>query len=315
MKTYLVAGGAGFLGSNLIERLIVDPDNHIICIDNLITGKKENISQYQSKTNFEYINADISQPLKIKNKIDFVLNYACPASPIDYRAKAVETLDASSAGVRNLLEIAKHNQARFFHTSTSEVYGDPLEHPQKETYWGHVNPYGERSCYDEGKRFAEALIYIYRHDYKVNTGIVRIFNTYGPNMQPDDGRVVSNFIRQALCGEDITVYGQGLQTRSFCYVSDQIEGQLKLIHSNIEGPINIGNPCEFTIIELAEKVIALTNSKSKIIHCDLPKDDPTQRRPDISLAKQYLDWSPVVDLDEGLRKTIEWFRSNQEKLK
>lgn len=315
MKTYLIAGGAGFLGSNLIERLIVDPSNHIICVDNLITGKKENISQYQSKTNFEFINADISQPLKIKNKIDFVLNYACPASPIDYRTKALETLDASSAGVRNLLEIAKHNQARFFHTSTSEVYGDPLEHPQKETYWGHVNSYGERSCYDEGKRFAEALIYIYRQDYKVNTGIVRIFNTYGPNMQPDDGRVVSNFIRQALCGEDITVYGQGLQTRSFCYVSDQIEGQLKLIHSDIEGPINIGNPSEFTIIELAEKVIALTNSKSKIIHCDLPKDDPTQRQPDISLAKQHLNWSPVVDLDEGLKKTIEWFRSNQEKSK
>lgn len=309
MATYLLSGGAGFIGSNLTKRLLENPENKVICLDNLITGKKENIAEFLSLPNYDFREVDIIKPLEITEKIDYVLNLACPASPIDYRKNPIETLEVSAIGTKNMLEIARQNKARFFHTSTSEVYGDPLEHPQKETYWGHVNSYGERSCYDEAKRYAEALIYFYRKDFGVNTGLIRIFNTYGPKMDAYDGRVVTNFIRQALKSEDITIYGDGKQTRSFCYIDDQVEAEMKMIHSEIEGPINIGNPGEFTMIELAEKVLQLTGSKSKLIHVDLPKDDPTQRRPDISLAKDLLGWEPKVHLDEGLKKTIEWFKN------
>lgn len=309
MTTYLISGGAGFIGSNLTSKLLEKPSNQVICLDNLITGSKTNIKEFLLNKNYQFKNLDISKPFNINEKIDYVLNLACPASPVDYRKNPIETLEVSSIGTKNMLELAKKNKARFFHTSTSEVYGDPLEHPQKESYWGYVNSYGERSCYDEAKRYAEALIYYYRHDFGVNTGIIRIFNTYGPKMKPFDGRVVSNFIRQVLAGEDITVYGTGKQTRSFCYVDDQIDAQIKMIHSNLEGPINIGNPGEFTILDLAHKVIELTKSKSKIIYSSLPKDDPAQRRPDISLAKKELNWKPKINLDSGIKKTIEWFKS------
>lgn len=307
MPTYLVTGGAGFIGSNLIEKLLEKEDSRVICVDNLLSGKKANIAQFLSNPNFKFIEHDIVLPLEIDEKIDYVLNLACPASPVGYRQHPIETLEVSSLGVKNMLELARQNKARFFHTSTSEVYGDPIEHPQKESYWGNVNSYGERSCYDEAKRFAEAMIYYYRHDFGVNTGIIRIFNTYGPKMDPHDGRVVSNFIRQALSGEDITIYGGGQQTRSFCYISDQVEAQLKMIHSDLEGPINIGNPDEFTMIALAQKVLALTGSKSKIVYQPLPQDDPSQRQPDISLARKHLQWQPKVKLDAGIKKTIEWF--------
>jgi len=308
MATYLISGGAGFIGSNLIKRLLEIPEAKVICVDNLITGKKENLAEFMDRPNFQFIEHDIIQPINLSEKIDYVLNLACPASPVDYRKHPIETLEVSSIGTKNMLEIASQNKARFFHTSTSEVYGDPLVHPQKESYWGHVNSYGERSCYDEAKRYAEALIYYYRNDFGVNTGIIRIFNTYGPKMGAYDGRVVSNFIRQALDGEDITIYGDGKQSRSFCYIDDQVEAELKMIHSDLEGPINIGNPDEFTMLELAEKVLAQTGSKSKLVYKPLPKDDPTQRKPDITLAKEKLNWEPKVKLDEGLEKTIEWFK-------
>jgi len=309
MATYLISGGAGFLGSNLIKRILEIPDSKVICLDNLITGKKENLTEMLDNQNFRFIQHDIIEPIQFDEKIDFVLNLACPASPVGYRKHPIETLEVSSIGTKNMLEIAKKNNARFFHTSTSEVYGDPLEHPQKEDYWGHVNSYGERSCYDEAKRYAEALIYYYRRDFGVNTGLIRIFNTYGPKMDPNDGRVVSNFIRQALKGDDITIYGDGTQTRSFCYVDDQIEAQLKMIHSDLEGPINIGSSYEFTMNELAETVIKLTGSSSKVIHENLPQDDPAQRRPNLTLAKEKLFWEPKISLSEGLRKTINWFKS------
>lgn len=307
MKTYLISGGAGFIGSHLVEALLKRGER-VVCYDNFLTGVKENIQPFLNNPNFKFVEWNICQPFKVGEQVDYVLNLACPASPIDYRKNPVETLEVSSVGVKNMLEVARENKARFFHTSTSEVYGDPLEHPQKETYWGRVNCYGERSCYDEGKRFAEALIYIYRKDFGVNTGIIRIFNTYGPQMKPFDGRVVSTFIRQALRDEDITIYGDGSQSRAFCYISDQIDAELKMIHSDEEGPINIGNPGEFTMLELAKKVISITDSKSKLVYSNLPKDDPTQRKPDITLAQQKLGWEPKIDLDEGLKKTIQWFR-------
>lgn len=306
----MISGGAGFIGSHLTGRLL-KLGYQVFCADNLLTGSAENLAEYQGNPDFTFIKHDITKPIELSEKFDYVLNLACPASPIDYRENPVETLEVCSIGTKNMLEIARRDNARFFQTSTSEVYGDPLEHPQKETYWGHTNCYGERACYDEGKRYAEALIYIYRHDFNVNTGIIRIFNTYGPKMKPFDGRVVSNFIRQALKGEDITIFGEGNQTRSFCYIDDQIEAQISMIFSDEEGPINIGNPGEFTMSELAEKVIRLTGTKSKIIYLPLPKDDPTQRRPDITLAKTKLDWEPKVMLDEGLEKTIAWFKSQQ----
>jgi nucleoside-diphosphate-sugar epimerase len=306
--TYLISGGAGFIGSHLIEALL-HRGERVICVDNYLTGVEQNVQSFFSNKNFIFIKSDICKSFTLDEPVDYVLNLACPASPIDYRKNPLETLRVCSDGVEQLLKIAQQNKARFFHTSTSEVYGDPLVHPQTESYWGHVNCYGERSCYDEGKRYAEAMIYIYNKDFGVNTGLIRIFNTYGPRMKPFDGRVVSTFIRQALKGEDITVFGDGKQTRSFCYVSDQIEAQLRMIHSDLEGPINIGNPDEFTMIELAEKVIRLTGSKSKIVHKPLPKDDPAQRKPDISLAKKLLDWEPKVRLEEGLVKTIDWFKT------
>ena len=282
----------------------------VICIDNLITGNLDNIKHLRSNSNFQFIKHDICRPFAVKKKIDYIENLACPASPIDYRNLPLATLKVNSLGTQNMLELARRHKARFFHTSTSEVYGDPREHPQKESYWGNVNPYGERSCYDEGKRYAEALIYIYRHDHGVNTGMIRIFNTYGPRMRPEDGRVVSTFIRQALADDDLTIFGDGTQTRSFCYIDDQIDAQIKMIYSNEEGPVNIGNPGEFTILELAHKVIELTDSRSQIVFRPLPKDDPSQRRPDITLAKEKLDWTPIIDLDDGLKKTISWFRNN-----
>lgn len=311
MSKIIVAGGAGFLGSHLIESLLKKGEE-VICVDNLITGFEKNIQVFKAKPNFKFLKHDINKPFDVEGKVDYIANLACPASPVDYRAHPLETLEVCSNGIKNLLNLAVKHKARFFHTSTSEVYGDPSVHPQLETYWGNVNSYGERSCYDEGKRFAEALIYIYRHDLGLNTGIIRIFNTYGPRMQPNDGRVVSNFIRQALRGEDITIYGDGKQTRSFCYVSDQIEGQLKMLFSGEEGPMNIGNPGEFTMVELARKVIKLTSSKSKIVYKPLPKDDPMKRRPDISLAKEKLGWEPKVNLDEGLQRTISWFKNPNE---
>ena len=293
----------------MIKRLLLDRENEVICLDNLLTGLESNLAELKDNRNFTFINHDIRRPIKIDGKIDYILNLACPASPFDYRKYPIETLEVSSLGVKNMLEIARAKKSRFFHTSTSEVYGDPLVHPQKENYWGHVNCYGERSCYDEAKRFAESLIYIYRHDLGVNTGFIRIFNTYGPNMKPYDGRVVSTFIRQALAGEDISIFGTGEQTRSFCYIDDQIEAQMKMIHSDLEGPINIGNPEEFTMNELAQEVLKLTDSKSKIVYNKLPKDDPTQRQPDISWAKELLNWEPKIKLEAGLNKTIVWFKN------
>lgn len=308
MSKILVAGGAGFLGSHLVEALLARGEE-VVCVDNLLTGSENNIAEFKGNPKFSFIKHDICQSIEIEGKLDYIINLACPASPVDYRKNPVETLEVCSAGVKNLLDLALKHQARFFHTSTSEVYGDPTVHPQPESYFGNVNSYGERSCYDEGKRFAEALIYIYHKDLGVNTGIIRIFNTYGPKMQPNDGRVVSNFIRQALAGEDITIYGDGKQTRSFCYVSDQIAGQIKMLYSEEEGPINIGNPAEFTMLELADKIIKLTGTNSKIVFKHLPSDDPKQRRPEIKLAKERLGWNPQIGLEEGLIKTISWFKN------
>lgn len=298
------------MGSHAVD-FIMSQGNRVVCVDNLITGKKDNVIHHIDSPNFTYIEEDICNLFTYNGDIDYVLNYACPASPINYRKHARETMLACSAGVKNLLDLARQKNARFFHTSTSEVYGDPEVHPQSEGYWGNVNPYGERSCYDEGKRYAEALTYIYRTDFGVNTVIVRIFNTYGERMDPNDGRVVSTFIRQALEGEDLTIFGDGSQTRSFCYVDDQIEGQMRLIHSNEGGPINIGNTGEFTMLELAEEVLEQTGSASKIIYKPLPQDDPTQRKPDITLAREKLDWQPSTSLREGLKKTINWYKKEK----
>lgn len=296
------------MGSHLALKLIKD-GNKVTVIDNLAHGKLENLLEISDDKHFHFIKHDIRKPIKIAGKIDYVCNLACPASPKAYLSIPIETLETSSIGTKNMLLLAQEKKARFFHTSTSEIYGDPKRHPQSEKYFGNVNPYCLRSCYDEGKRYAETLIFIFRHKLGVNTGFIRIFNTYGPRMKPDDGRVVSTFIRQALAGEDITIEGTGNQTRSFCYVDDQIRGIMKMIHSDLEGPINIGNPHEFTIRELADKVIKLTNSKSKNIHLPPALSDPKQRRPNIRVARKKLKWEPKVDLDEGLEKTIEWFKS------
>lgn len=309
MKKYLISGGAGFLGSNLVKRLLESDDVFITVLDNLHTGKKENLQSFVNNPRFKFIEHDIVKKHKTGRKFDYVLNLACPASPPKYYEDPVKTLETNAIGTKNMLEIALASNARFFHTSTSEIYGDPLEHPQKETYFGNVHPYCKRSCYDEGKRYAEALIFQYRYEKGLNTGIVRIFNTYGPMMDPNDGRVVTNFIKQALRGNDITIHGDGLQTRSFCYVDDQIEGMIRKIHSDIEGPTNIGNPNEFTIKELAEMILHLTGSKSKITYVEPALSDPKQRRPDISAAKERLGWEPLIHLEEGLKKTIEWFKT------
>ncbi|HEC1770851.1 TPA: SDR family oxidoreductase [Campylobacter lari] len=311
MKTILITGGSGFLGSNLCQRLV--DDNHIICVDNNYTGRMENINHLLLHPNFTFIHHDICNPLKIETKLDQIYNFACPASPPAYQGShAIKTTKTSVYGAINMLELAKEHKATIMQASTSEVYGDPLIHPQSEDYRGNVNPIGIRACYDEGKRCAESLFFDYHRHENVDIKVIRIFNTYGPNMDPNDGRVVSNFICQALSGKDITIYGDGSQTRSFCYVDDLIDIIIKVMNSpkDFQGPINTGNPGEFMIKDLAQKVIKKTGSKSQIIYKDLPLDDPTQRRPDITLAKSKFDWKPKINLDEGLDKTIEYFKKN-----
>jgi len=307
-KKILVTGGAGFVGSHLCERLLKD-GHEIVCLDNYFTGQKQNVVHLLDHPYFELVRHDVTMPFFIE--VDEIYNLACPASPIHYQYNAIKTMKTSVIGAVNMLGLAKRIKAKILQASTSEVYGDPQIHPQVESYWGHVNPIGERSCYDEGKRAAETLFVNYNKQNNVRTKIIRIFNTYGPRMHPNDGRVVSNFIVQALQGKDITIYGDGQQTRSFQYVDDLIEGMIRMMATgdDFTGPVNIGNPNEFTIMELAMKVIELTGSDSKIIRMPLPSDDPTQRQPNIDLAKKVLDWSPKVQLEEGLLKTIDYFRS------
>jgi UDP-glucuronate decarboxylase len=307
-KKVLVTGGAGFVGSHLCDRLLKD-GNEVVCLDNYFTGQKENIIHLIGNPYFELIRHDVTMPFFIE--VDEIYNLACPASPIHYQYNAIKTLKTSVMGAINMLGLAKRIKAKILQASTSEVYGDPQVHPQKEDYWGHVNPIGERSCYDEGKRSAETLFINYHKQNYVRIKIIRIFNTYGPRMHPHDGRVVSNFIMQALQGKDITIYGDGSQTRSFQYVDDLIEGMIRMMSSreSFIGPVNIGNPNEFTIRQLAEMVIRLTHSKSKIINLPLPSDDPTQRQPNIDLAINELEWTPKIQLEEGLTKTIEYFAS------
>ena len=307
MKRILVTGGAGFIGSHLCKRLIED-GHYVICLDNFFTGNKENLKELIKNPNFEIIEHDIENEIDIK--IDEIYNLACPASPPHYQYNPVKTVRTSVVGIANMLELAKRENARILQASTSEVYGNPLEHPQKESYWGNVNPIGVRSCYDEGKRCAETLMVDYNRQYGTDIRIVRIFNTYGPNMHPNDGRVVSNFIVQALKNEDITIYGDGSQTRSFCYVSDMVDGLVKMMSTgSFTGPVNLGNPSERSILSLAELIIKKTGSKSKIIHKTLPSDDPVKRKPDITLAKEKLNWSPKVDINDGLDLTIKYFKN------
>ena len=303
----VVTGGAGFLGSHLCD-YFMNEGFKVFAVDNLITGNPQNFEHHRRDKNFEFIKHDVSKEIKISGPVDYILHFASPASPVDYLNHPIPTLKVGSLGTHNALGLAKAKKSKFLLASTSEVYGDPLEHPQKETYWGHVNPIGPRGVYDEAKRFAEAITLAYHREHKVDTKIVRIFNTYGPRMRIKDGRVVPNFIDQALHGKSITVYGKGNQTRSFCFYSDLIDGILKLLFSKETGPINIGNPREFTILQFAKMVIKFTDSKSKIILEPLPKDDPKQRRPDITLARTKLGWEPKVPLETGLRETIEWFR-------
>ena len=305
-KRILVTGGAGFIGSHLCERLLKE-GNEVICLDNLFTSTKDNIAPLMDNKYFEFIRHDIIQPIHLE--IDEIYNLACPASPIHYQYNPIKTIKTSVMGAINMLGLAKRVKAKILQASTSEVYGDPLVHPQYEEYWGNVNPIGPRSCYDEGKRCAESLFINYYFQNKVRIKIARIFNTYGPRMHPNDGRVVSNFIIQAIQNKPITIYGDGSQTRSFCYVDDMLDGLIKLMNTNDEiiGPINLGNPSEFKIIELAELIIDLTSSKSQIIHLPLPEDDPIRRQPDITKAKSILEWHPKISLKDGLIKTIEYF--------
>lgn len=303
----LVTGGAGFLGSHLCDRLLAD-GHELICIDNLFTGRKSNIAHLLGNPNFEFVRHDVIDPFKFE--VDQIYNLACPASPPHYQYNPIKTTKTSVMGAINCLGLAKRVKARVFQASTSEVYGDPEVHPQPESYWGHVNPIGRRSCYDEGKRVAETLFFDYHRENKVDIRIVRIFNTYGPRMHPNDGRVVSNFIVQALKGQDITIYGDGTQTRSFCYVDDLIEGFVRLMNqTKTVGPVNIGNPGEFTMLQLAELTLKLVGGKSKIVHQPLPADDPKQRRPDITLAQTMLGWEPTVALEDGLKRTIDYFKT------
>jgi len=306
-KKILVTGGAGFLGSHLCERLL-NEGNEVICLDNYFTGQKQNIVHLLNNPYFELIRHDVTMPFFIE--VDEIYNLACPASPIHYQYNPIKTIKTSVMGAINMLGLAKRIQANILQASTSEVYGDPKEHPQSESYWGNVNPIGLRACYDEGKRCAEALFMNYHRQNHVKIKIIRIFNTFGPRMHPHDGRVVSNFILQALNNQDITIYGDGTQTRSFCYADDLIDGMIRMMntHEDFIGPVNIGNPVEFTILELAQLVIELTKSKSKIIFQPLPSDDPLQRKPDIELAKSVLGWEPKIQLREGLEKTIAYFR-------
>jgi UDP-glucuronate decarboxylase len=309
MKIILVTGGAGFIGSHLCRRLV--KDHQVICLDNLISGQLKNLKALQKEKNFRFIKQDITQPLSFKGPIDEIYNLACPASPVDFPKYPLEILLTCSSGVKNVLDLAVKKQAKILHTSTSEIYGDPLRHPQRETYWGNVNPIGPRSCYDEGKRFAESLVENYRKKYQLGTKIIRVFNTYGPMMRADDGRVISTFVNQALKGRPLTVNGSGNQTRSFCFVSEMVDGLLKMMVSEEKGPINLGNPKEFRILDLARKILVLTGSKSKIVFRSRPKDDPSRRKPDITLAKKRLGWEPKVDLEEGLTKTINYFKKGR----
>ncbi len=305
MKKIAVTGGAGFIGSHLCERLL-NEGNEVICIDNFFTGSKQNILHLIDNPYFEVVRHDVEEPILLE--VDEIYNLACPASPIHYQFDPVKTIKTSVMGAINMLDIAKRCKAKILQTSTSEVYGDPQIHPQPEEYRGNVNSIGIRACYDEGKRCAETLFFDYYREYDVDIRVVRIFNTYGPNMAINDGRVISNFIIQALQNKDITIYGDGIQSRSFCYVDDLVDGMIKMMNSSHTGPINLGNPDEFTMLELANIIITLTNSKSKIVFKPLPQDDPKQRQPDISKAKKYLNWQPNIKLKDGLRKTIEYFK-------
>jgi len=306
MRSILVTGGAGFLGSHLCDRLIERGDE-VICVDNFFTGRRENIQHLIGHLRFELVRHDIVHPLYLE--VDQIYNMACPASPPAYQYNAIKTIKTSTVGMVNILGLAKRCRARVLQASTSEVYGDPEVHPQKEDYWGHVNPIGPRSCYDEGKRVAESLCINYHHSNNVDVRIIRIFNTYGPRMDPNDGRVISNFITQALRGESLTVFGDGQQTRSFCYVDDLIEGIIRMMDQDQEiGPVNLGNPVEYTMLQLAEEVLKGVGSSAKLAHLELPKDDPKQRCPDISRAKKLLNWSPQIPLKEGLQKTIAYYR-------
>lgn len=304
----MITGGAGFVGSHLSDRLLKE-GHDVLCVDNFFTGSKANVSHLFSNPRFELMRHDVTFPLYVE--VDQIYNLACPASPVHYQHDPVQTTKTSVHGAINMLGLAKRLKARIFQASTSEVYGDPEVHPQPESYWGRVNPIGPRSCYDEGKRCAETLFFDYHRQHNLDIKVVRIFNTYGPRMHPNDGRVVSNFIVQALKGEDITIYGSGQQTRSFCYVDDMVEGFVRMMATErgFTGPVNLGNPGEFTMLELAEKVLTLVDSKSKLVFMPLPVDDPKQRQPDITLAKAKLDWTPKVNLEDGLKKTVHYFRT------
>jgi dTDP-glucose 4,6-dehydratase len=303
----LVTGGAGFLGSHLCDALLAE-GHSVLCADNLLTGSMGNVEHLAREVRFEFLRQDVCRPFD-PGKVDYIFHFASPASPVDYLKHGVETLQVGSVGTINCLELAKHHHAMFLLASTSECYGDPHEHPQRESYWGNVNPVGPRSVYDEAKRFAEATTMAYHRQNRVDTRIVRIFNTYGPRLQPSDGRVISNFMIQALRGEPLTVYGDGLQTRSFCYVSDEIAGIMALAESNERLPVNIGNPCEFTMLECAKLILEVTGSQSPVRFEALPQDDPKQRRPDITKARELLGWAPKIELREGLQKSLEYFRA------
>ncbi|MFA6888981.1 MAG: UDP-glucuronic acid decarboxylase family protein [Candidatus Woesearchaeota archaeon] len=307
MKTVLITGGAGFIGSHLCDFFLAQKFK-VICVDNFVTGSKLNIGHHLQNPLFSFIEHDVSKPFIVKESVDYVLHFACPASPIDYQKIPLETLHVCSMGTFHILELARQKKAVFLLASTSEVYGDPAITPQPETYWGNVNSIGPRSCYDEGKRYAEAEVMAYHRVYNLNTKIVRIFNTYGPRMRKNDGRVVPAFVTEALHNESLTIFGDGTQTRSFCYVDDLIQGIYSLLLSSLHDPVNIGNPHEFTMNQLAEQVLILTQSKSTIIYCPLPVDDPKQRKPDITKARTLLGWEPKIQLNEGLKKTIAWFR-------
>ena len=306
----IVSGAAGFIGSHMCDRLLAE-GHTVVGLDNFLTGSEQNLAHLARHPGFRFIRQDVTQPTALDGAIDAVLHMASPASPKDYLEHPIDTLDAGSAGTRQMLELARVNNASFLLTSTSETYGDPLVHPQVETYWGNVNPVGPRSCYDESKRFAEAMTMAFHRTHKMRTNIARIFNTYGPRMKLNDGRVVPAFMDQALRGEPLTIFGDGSQTRSFCYVSDLVDGLYRLMQSDERYPVNLGNPEEMTILEFAERIRVLTGSKSRIIHEQLPQDDPKQRKPDISKARRILGWEPRVPLDEGLRQTIQYFRTAQ----
>ena len=307
-RTVLVAGGAGFIGSHLCEALLARGDR-VVAVDNLLTGRRANVAHLANHDGFRFVHQDVCEPFDAGEPLDAVMDLASPASPVDFRTLALEILAVGSTGTRNQLELARTHGARFLLASTSEVYGEPLVHPQPETYWGNVNPIGPRSCYDEAKRFSEALTMAYARTHGVDVRIVRIFNTYGPRMRPDDGRVVTNFLVQALTGRPLTIYGEGTQTRSFCYVDDEVRGLLALLDGPVTGPVNVGNPVEFTMLELAQLVLEVTESSSSLAFEPLPQDDPTQRRPDITIASEQLGWTPTVGLRDGLTRTATWLRS------